>query len=193
MVKEPPNRFPRSGFTLVTLMLTLAIMATLMTLSLPGYRAMLAQHRGEQQLQTLRRALTSGRAAAIRRNRSVTVCPSRDGKSCSGTWSDGLLVFTDAAGDRRVNDDDRRLRSLQWDRGGGQLRWRAFGNRQYLHINALGQILHQNGNFTWCPPSGSASGAGQLIINRSGRVRAAIDRNGDGIVENSRGQPIDCD
>ncbi len=186
------HRFPGSGFTLVNLMLTLTIMAALMAWSLPSYRAMLAQYRGEQQLKTLKRALATGRAAAIRRNRSVTVCPSLDGETCSGTWSDGLIVFTDGDGDRRVNGDDRYLRSLQWDGGEGQLRWRAFGNRQYLHINALGQIPNQNGNFTWCPPSGSASGAGQLIINRSGRVRAAIDRNGDGIVENSRGQPVDC-
>ena len=49
------------------------------------------------------------------------------------------------------------------------------------------------GNFTYCPPNNDARHARQLILSMSGRPRAALDTNGDGIVEDANDKPLRCD
>lgn len=181
-----------SGITLPALLITLAIITVTASVSLPAYQSMMKKHQGERVLQTLARSIHTGRSEAIGQGTGVTVCPSSSGKRCSGNWSDGLLVFSDGNADQRINGEDRIIRTLQWDKHGGRIRWRAFGNRQYLRINAFGHIRHQNGHFSWCPPGDETVGAGQLVVNSTGRIRVALDRDGDGIAENAGGRSMEC-
>lgn len=181
-----------SGITLPALLITLAIITVMASVSLPAYQSMMNKHQGERVLQTLARSIHTGRSVAINQGTGVTVCPSLAGKRCSGNWSDGLLVFSDGNADRRINGGDRIIRAVQWGNHGGRIRWRAFGNRQYLNINAFGHIRHQNGHFSWCPPGGDTVGAGQLIVNSTGRIRVALDRDGDGIAENAGNRAMEC-
>ena len=54
-------------------------------------------------------------------------------------------------------------------------------------------MRYQSGNFTLCPASRDARLAQQLVVNSTGRTRSAQDRNGDGIREDSSGNPLRCD
>jgi len=180
------------GITLPELLVSVAIISVLIGMSLPSYIPVVNQQKSERVMSTLTSALNTARSAAIRHGTSVTVCPSSDGLSCSGTWSDGLVVFLDPERNRNPPEDGNRLFSAQWPAANGELRWRAFGNRQYLQIDALGSLGHQNGNFTWCPASGELQQARQLIINSLGRIRYAEDLNGDGFRQDSQGQKLQC-
>ncbi|MDX1588986.1 MAG: hypothetical protein R3296_08615, partial [Oleiphilaceae bacterium] len=66
------------------------------------------------------------------------------------------------------------------------------GNRGYFHYGPLGIGVHTPGHVLYCPDSGDPRQAGQLIINMAGRVRFARDLNGDGVVQDAHGRPMDC-
>lgn len=181
------------GLTLLELLICLLLLATLGTLSLPNIKDIVAQKQSDQVMRTLVDALTLARTVAISSGTLVTLCKSTDGLQCGGNWHDGVLLFSDRNGDREINQDDSVRRYFTFPDNGGNLRWRAFQNRQYLQITNQGFTRFQNGNFLYCPANKKPELARQLIINRSGRGRFALDSDGDGIREDSQGKPLVCE
>jgi type IV fimbrial biogenesis protein FimT len=181
-----------AGFTLLELLFTLGILATLLGLALPGFKEMHRNTEMDIHARELAQLLQLARVAAITRNSLVTLCRSSEGENCSGRWQDGILVFADYDGDRRIDAEDEAIRYHQFTGFKGEISWRAFQNRQYLQITPQGFTRYQNGNFTLCPANGDAVYARQLIVNRNARVRFAQDRDADGIREDSRGRPLRC-
>ncbi|MEX1198073.1 MAG: GspH/FimT family pseudopilin [Pseudohongiellaceae bacterium] len=180
------------GLSLIELLCTLAIITALTTAALPAWQPLVQQQEGKRVMRGLVSLLNNARTAAVQENQPVTVCPAApDSLQCDSTWSRGAIAFIDPPGHRKASDDTL-LHRLQWPANSGELRWRAFGNRQYLVINSRGQIRHQSGNFTWCPADADPRQARQLVLNAVGRIRVARDRDGDGIRENSRGHPLTC-
>lgn len=181
-----------TGFTLLELLFTLGILATLLGLALPGFKQLHRNTEMDIHARELAQLLQLARVAAITRNSLVTLCRSSAGDACAGQWQDGVLVFVDHDGDRRVDTDDEVLRYHQFNGFEGKVRWRAFQNRQYLQITSQGFTRYQNGNFTLCPADRNPQFARQLIVNRNARVRFALDGDADGIREDSRGRPLQC-
>lgn len=180
------------GHSLLEIFITLGIIGIIMSFSLPSYQGIVQQTTGKSLLKLLASHIAIARSHAIAANLTVTLCPSSDGQTCSGTWSDGYIVFSDRNMDRTINQDDRLIRSHQASFNFGSITWRAFQNRQYLQINAMGFMRHQSGNFTYCPYNNMPAHAHQIIVNATGRTRFAIDSDGDGIREASNGRPINC-
>jgi len=181
------------GFTLLELLICLLLVAVLGALSLPGFSEMLAHRRSDAVMRKLADAIALARTTAVASGELVTLCRWGSGTECGGNWQDGILLFTDHNGDRRINQDDAVRHYFSFPDADGALRWRAFQNRQYLQITNQGFTRFQNGNFTYCPASRKAELARQLIINRTARARFAIDSDGDGIKEDSSGKPLTCD
>lgn len=180
------------GFTLPEIITALAIVGILSSLAAPGLQALTEQKQGETTLRTLAEHLALARASAATYGQTVTFCRSADGLTCSGSWSDGSIVFTDRNADRLINQDDLLLRSQVTTALPGTIAWRAFQNRQYLQIEATGFMRYQSGNFLYCPHDRDPRDALQLIVNSTGRSRYAVDSNGDGIREDSSGKPLAC-
>lgn len=180
------------GLSLIELLCALAIITVLTTAALPAWQPVLRQQEGKRVMQGLVSMLNNARSTAVQEGLDVTVCPAAPGSlQCGGPWHRGAIAFIDPSGLRRPSGETL-IHRLQWPENGGKLRWRAFGNRQYLIINSRGYIRHQSGNFTWCPPDRDPRLARQLVINATGRVRLARDRDGDGIREDSRGRALTC-
>lgn len=94
---------PRAGrgFTLVELMVTIAVAAILAAVAVPSLGELIRNNRlaaGSNELVT---ALQLARAEAVRRGRPVSVCSSDDGSRCRASTADWQqhrwLVFQDAA------------------------------------------------------------------------------------------------
>ena len=173
-------------------MITLLLLSIALGLSMPGFSTLMERQRAELTIRKLASAIELAKSSAIASGTMVTLCRSSDGLNCGGKWQDGVLVFTDANGDREINQQDQLQRHLTFPFMKGTLKWRAFQNRQYLQITSLGFTRYQNGNFTYCPEDLNPVFANQLIINRTGRIRFAVDSNNDGIKEDSQGRPIAC-
>lgn len=193
-----PGNFCR-GFTLMELILTVALLAILAQLSLP---AMDFNQRNEADrvFMQLSALLTSARAHSIATHSVTVICPSVSGSDCDSNWSAGAIAFTDSDNNRQRSFDEALIELIDWTAGGhrqssplrGTLHWRAFGNRQSIRIDELGQLSDQNGNFTWCTADQSGHRAHQMVINSAGRIRLATDSNKDGHREDSQGRPLTC-
>lgn len=181
------------GLSVLELLVSLCVLSVLLGVSIPDYSALTQSLSGDVTLRRLATAVQLSKAAAISQRTTVTLCRSADGRDCGGTWQDGVILFTDGNRDGTLNDGDRLLRRITFPNSNGQLRYRAFQNKQYLQLSSLGITHSQNGNFTYCPASGNSQFARQLIVNRTARLRFALDSDGDGVKEDSRGRPLSCD
>jgi type IV fimbrial biogenesis protein FimT len=182
-----------AGFTLVELLVCMAIVALLALQASPGIAQWRARKEADALMRGLLGAVDMARAHAVAENVMVTFCRSDNGSACRGNWRDGSILFTDANADRIINGDDRVLFRLPPIKPDGRLEFRSFQNRQYLQLTSRGFTNYQNGNFTYCPANGDARLARQVIISLSGRARLARDTDADGIVEDSQGKPVSCD
>ena len=89
-----------TGFTLIELIMSIAIVAILLAVGIPSFNALITNNRITTQTNEFVSDLAHARAEAVRRNSRVTICKSNDGANCvsSAAWQDGWIVFTDPSG-----------------------------------------------------------------------------------------------
>ena len=89
-----------SGFTLIELTITLAIVGILLMVGVPSLKTFMQGNQLIASTNELISALHIARSEAIKLNSRVSICESSDGTSCSstGSWRNGWIVFVDFAG-----------------------------------------------------------------------------------------------
>ncbi|MCG6965331.1 MAG: GspH/FimT family pseudopilin [Chromatiaceae bacterium] len=95
------------GFTLVELMVTLAMAIILLAVGMPLFSSVVGSNRAAAQVNDLVSALKLARSEAVKRATAVTVCSSDDG-GCgdAGGWTNGWIVYVDANDDGAVDPDE---------------------------------------------------------------------------------------
>ena len=88
------------GFTLIELIITVAIVVILLTVGVPSFQEMMRSNRAATHANEFLTALNFARSEAVKRGRNVSLCPSTDQATCTGgtNWAAGWIVFF-------VNDD----------------------------------------------------------------------------------------
>lgn len=95
-----------SGFTLVELVVVVALIAILATWVVPGFQGLIARVSLDSEVERVWQAVRSARAEAAQRRAPVRICPTPDEAMCSSDWSEPLMIFTDTDGDARRSDDE---------------------------------------------------------------------------------------
>jgi prepilin-type N-terminal cleavage/methylation domain-containing protein len=178
-----------NGFTLVELLVGIAIIGILMLLAMPALSEFTVKLRVDSELSSLQRLTLIARNHAISTGQNVTLCPLADNNNCVNNWQNELSVFTDANSNRifesnlgeeliqtktLVNTNDTLIFN-----GGSSLRYRPDGS------------LTPNGTFKFCPANFVQLSRG-LTVSRGGRLYLSSDLNNDGQDEGSDGNPISC-
>jgi type IV fimbrial biogenesis protein FimT len=107
----PPTPSPNGqrGFTLVELVVTIALVAILTTLAIPSFSELLRQWRRDSATRELSTSLQLARSEAIKSSRQTVICPSSNGTACaaSNEWNTGWMVFVDDGADTPANANNQ--------------------------------------------------------------------------------------
>ena len=165
----------RCGFTLVELIVTLAVAAVLVAGVIPGFQQLVARNRQTAHLNTVVASLALARSRAVDQGYYASLCPSLDGETCADTfrWDRGWLVFTDTDGNGRRAPEEPLIRAVQALNG-----TRIFTSTRRRHITfrstgargGSGSSGGSNATFTFCR-SASAAESSAAILSNVGRVR----------------------
>lgn len=102
------------GFSLIELMVTVAIVAILVAIGLPSFQSSMRSNRVATGTNELMASFALARTEAIRSPGGAAICSTQNGVACGGNWNNGWMVWVDGDGDGMpTGDDDRVLRYVQ--------------------------------------------------------------------------------
>jgi type IV fimbrial biogenesis protein FimT len=175
------------GFTLIELMVTIAIAVILLSIAIPSFTNIVSRSRLTAYTNELVTALNLARSEAIKRGQHVVV------RKTGTNWENGWQVFVDLNRTATANENvldastDILLREFPALSSNYMLR----GNNNfinYIRYQPDGRS-NQMGSFLLCN-AGSIANAKLMIINAVGRLRMASDIDSDGIPEKEDGNEI---
>lgn len=181
------------GFTLLQLLVCLAILAIMTTLSWPGYRTLIGREQARQAITHFHHLFQFARNTAINAQKPVTVCALTPDNRCTHAWNKhhAVAVFFDTDNNRKLDDKDQVLRQTNWASFTGKVRWGASLGRQFIRFEKWGNTW-QNGTLYYCPKDNNHRFANALVISHSGRSYIPGDNNKNGIAENREGKDLIC-
>lgn len=186
------NLYFVNGFQLIELMVSLAIVSSLISLSMPSYKDLIIRQYTRVEVNKWLLAFNFARQTAITSGNIVTVCPSDDGLSCGRNWQSGAIVFIDLNRDHIKDANELLLQTVESVNQQQRVSWRAFQNRPYVQFQKNGFTWAQNGTLRICNDDPSLKYNRALIVTRSGRIRQSTDSNNDGFEEDASGNKISC-
>lgn len=155
------------GFTLIEIMVALAVLAILLAVGLPAFGGLIDDQRMDTSVNSLLRSISHTRTEATRRNRHITMAP------LSNDWNNGWVIFIDSNSNGALDAGETLLHEEQPSRVHHVHSSATIAS--YLRYNAQGEseLLNggfQSGTFSFCPRQPGAQGR-KVIINRIGRAR----------------------
>ena len=161
-----------SGYTLLELLVTLVLVATVFAIGIPSMNTFIQNDRLVTQINTLVGHLSYARSEAVKRSQQVAVCVSSNATSCTGgnNWENGWIIYVDINGDGAFNAGETVLRAQQQLEGANTLSPGTIGTQVTYDFRGFVDAASV-GSFSLCDSRGAAYGKA-ISISPTGRVRS---------------------
>ena len=172
------------GLTLLELLMVVAILAIMATVTLPSMSMLIAETRIRSGTMALAAMMKFARMQAVARNSRVTLCPSDDETACgeANTWNRGVMVFEDMNDNRHRDGEEKLLGYREMNRNlhifSGADPASTARSRKRVVFSPAGSAAGYTISVKFCSPDARASPE-VLILQNSGRIRLS-DRDGSG-------------
>jgi type IV fimbrial biogenesis protein FimT len=187
------------GFTMMELLITLAVAAILLGIAAPNFRSAVQQVQQENRVIELTGALNFARSEAIKRASRVSVCARATDTACGTDWNNGWLVFIDNSTNAGVIDATETILRLAAALPVGlNVSNKAITTgaadaiqRSFVRFGPRGLSSWRGaGTFTFCDDRG-VSAARAINVSMSGDVRQAR-ADDTGSLHDAFGNAVTC-
>lgn len=196
------------GFTLIELMITLAIFGLLAAFAAPSVTGLMRSNRLTAQTNEFISAINIARSEAVKRSSVVTLCitdgnatPNCDAASTS--WQTGWIIFTDLNGDAsfdnatesliRIHEelsDDYTLLSTHFELVAYNLQYSPTG---VLRPRDAVSATSTQRTFTLCDPyTGNQKRAKAINVSKLGSINLGLDTDSDSIANDITYTNVTC-
>lgn len=178
-----------SAFTLIELMITIAVAAVVLTIGVPGFGKIIERNQLATNVNSLVSSITFARSEAVKRNKPVKICDSSDAVNCgSGNYENGWIVFVDENNDGDLDAPAEELIYVQsalstnltidsnLSTGANDISYMSKGR------------ANRSGNFIICK-NNDITKARVIILDMNGRTRLT-DLTSNGTPEDAGGNAI---
>jgi prepilin-type N-terminal cleavage/methylation domain-containing protein len=183
------NRYANTrAFTLLELIITLAIAAILLVIATPSFTNFTQKRAVSQKTVQVRSALELARGLAISQKQVWKVCTVNALNACVKEDGVRLLVFRDDNLDNSFSVGESLQQEI--DINAIQMELAASFGVNYIRFSATGEAM-ESGSYEVCSSNQNFDYGRRAIIFRSGRVRLSSDSDADGYDDNG-GVKIEC-
>ncbi|WP_299802202.1 GspH/FimT family pseudopilin [uncultured Shewanella sp.] len=160
------------AFTLVELMVTIAVAAILISVAAPSFNSFYENSRSDSAIRNIQQSLQLARSQAVSYGSTVTVCPLREG-SCGTDWQNGFSVFIDNGTlgtlDSTNGIDDKVIRVID-----------GFNSKDFISYDENSISFSSDGLITgkftsgilsYCPSSKTNDNSRAIEVGRAGKSR----------------------
>lgn len=191
----------RQGYTLLELMIVLAIVGILATMVVPGMQDSMRRNAKDSNMLDLISAVGLARSEAVTQARSISICRSVDQTACAAAagadWSAGWIVFTDSGAAGTVDGTDEVLRAgtVQNALSVVTLKTSTDTNfpTDFLQFDEHGSLKNSTTGayFKFCDTNNAAVDARAVWLTNTGRTALSMD-DADGVHNNPAGADLIC-
>lgn len=169
----------KQGFTLVELMITVSILAIILTMAAPAIQTKLARMEATRIQSQLKSSLALAKAESYIRKENVLVCLSNAEGHCQRDGGKMLLVFIDKSGTRNYNaKEDLLITQQSLNLKYSTLSLRVGNKRHYTKFwGDSGTPRGHFGHIKYCPTVAYNETMYLISFNQAGIVKHKLNKN----------------
>jgi type IV fimbrial biogenesis protein FimT len=176
------------GFSLIELMVVIAVSAIMITIAIPSLSDFTVKMRIDNEISQLNRLVLSARNSAITLEQNVITCPLESGV-CTANWQNELTTFIDNDNNGTFLAANDTLVKIKAANTSGDVI--TYAGQISIGFTPAGILATAPSQFLYCPKS-DKSLARAIVLSPSGRTYVTADANNDGKDEFRLGGNVVC-
>ncbi len=175
----------QQGFTLIELIIVCTIIAITSQSINNSFASLVEQARVDKDRSRLLTMIQTTRLYSINHSSTSVLCPSEDQSNCIRNWKLPLILFIDDNKNKKRDEGEPILSRFEpFSADDISIKY----PKSQIRFNEQGIANFYNGTLSYCLNQ-SVTG---IVISRIGRIRFALDLDGDHIPDVNPNTPVSC-